>query len=79
MALPGSLRIRRSLIPVLEVIQASLVSTIFSKSSLDKIVSGTYPPTAVIAAFNSFLSFRFIIKFQQKYILILSEDNSFLI
>ena len=50
LALPGSRRILRSTIPVRERIHSSLVSTIFSKSKLVSLVSGTYPPTAVIIA-----------------------------
>ena len=52
LALPGSLRILRSEIPVLLFIHSSLVSTSFSKSKLVNLVSGTYPPTEVMAAFS---------------------------
>ena len=50
LALPGSRKILRSEIPVLDLIHSSLVSTIFSRSKLVSLVSGTYPPTAVMAA-----------------------------
>ena len=39
---------RRSLMPVREVIHSSVVSTIFSRSALVKIFSGTYEPTPVM-------------------------------
>ena len=52
LALPGSLKILRSEIPVLDLIHSSFVSTNFSKSKLVNLVSGTYPPTEVIAAFS---------------------------
>ena len=49
---PSPFSILLSLIPVLETIHSSLVSTIVSKSLFERICSGTYPPTAVIVAFN---------------------------
>ena len=48
--LPGSFKILRSLIPVRETIHSSFVSTIVSNISLVNTWSGTYFPTAVIAA-----------------------------
>ena len=55
LALVGSFRILRSLIPVLVVIHSSVVSMIFSRSALVSLSSGTYPPTEVIAARNVFM------------------------
>ena len=43
-------RMRRSLMPVRSVIQASLVSTMVSSTWLESTMSGTWPCTAVIAA-----------------------------
>ena len=47
---PSPFKIRRSETPVLVRIHSSLVSTIFSRSKFVSLSSGTYPPTAVMAA-----------------------------
>ncbi len=49
-AIPAPFRILLSSTPVRVRIHSSLVSTIFSRSKLVSLSSGTYPPTAVIAA-----------------------------
>ena len=61
LALPGSINILLSDIPVLVLIHSSLVSTIFSKSKFVNLVSGTYPPTQVIAAFKAFDIDQFLV------------------
>ena len=43
-------RMRRSFIPVREVIHSSDVSNVFSSCLLSNISGGTYPPIAVIEA-----------------------------
>jgi hypothetical protein len=49
-ASPSPFSILRSLIPVRDCIHSSFVSTIFSKSLLERISGGTHPLTAVMAA-----------------------------
>ena len=49
-ALLGSLRMRRSWMPVRVRIHSSVVSTIFSRSKLVSLSSGKYPETHVMAA-----------------------------
>ena len=49
---PFPFNILLSLIPVLDIIHSSLVSTIVSNILLERICSGTYPPTAVIVALS---------------------------
>jgi len=49
-ASPSPFKILLSETPVLVLIHSSLVSTIFSRSKLVSLSSGTYPPTAVMAA-----------------------------
>ena len=49
-AFSGSLRMRRSLMPVRVRIHSSLVSTIFSRSALLRTSGGSQPWTAVMAA-----------------------------
>ena len=50
-----SFNILLSFIPVLEIIHSLFVSTIFSKSKFVRTVSGTYPPTLVIAEVIDFI------------------------
>src|SRR5690606_34474804 len=56
----GSFKMRRSLIPVLVVIHSSFVSTIVSRILLVKTYSGTYLPTAVIAAVILLIKYYFM-------------------
>src|SRR4030095_9790758 len=54
-AFPSPFKILLSEIPVRVLIHSSLVSTIFSRSALVSLFSGTHPPTAVIAAVTRLL------------------------